>query len=77
MTAQEDLFNRFKFHPADTQIRRKSHEAVRSTCLEMALKMNILLPEGREKNTFFTKLEEAMFWANASIAREKSSPIQD
>lgn len=29
-----------------------------------------LVPAGREQSIVFTKLEEAMFWANAGIARK-------
>ena len=45
------------------------HGSVRAACLELAHQLNDDLPEGREKSVAITKLEEAMFWANAAIAR--------
>lgn len=65
----EDIDNRFNFHPADTDIKRLAHEAVRGHCRWLAHWLNEALPEGREKALAITKLEEVMFWANASLAR--------
>jgi hypothetical protein len=66
----EDIKNRFTFHPADTAERQQLHQTVRSHCLRTAEVLNHLLPEGREKSLAITKLEEVMFWANATIARQ-------
>jgi hypothetical protein len=67
--AVDDLENRFKFHPADIPERQEAHHQVRSACLALAQIMNYQLKDGREKSLAITKLEEVMFWANASIAR--------
>lgn len=64
-----DLENRFDYHqPRDDETKRR-HEQVRAVCLGAALDIDGLLPEGREKSLAVTKLEEAMMWANAGIAR--------
>lgn len=66
--APEDIENRFAFHPADTVERQNAHFQVRRLCRELAEQLNERLPEGREKSLAVTKLEEAMFWANAAVA---------
>lgn len=64
----EDLSIRFGFHPADEDKGRK-HDMARQTCQDAAEYFDDTLPDGREKSLVLTKLEEAMFWANAAIAR--------
>lgn len=64
-----DIDNRFDFHPATTEEKRAEHGSVREACKQLAHKFDRDLPPGREKALAVTKLEEAMFWANAGIAR--------
>lgn len=66
---QADLANRFNYHPPLTEERKRQHERVRQYLLQMAEEFEQSLPDGREKALVLTKLEEAMFWANAAIAR--------
>lgn len=64
-----DIDHRFAFHAALDQEKRNAHSSARQLCAELAHDLNDLLPDGREKSTAITKLEEAMFWANAGLAR--------
>lgn len=64
-----DLKNRFSFHPADTPEKQHSHEMVRDELLDTAVLIDNLVPDSRELSLAITKLEEAMMWANAGIAR--------
>jgi hypothetical protein len=66
----EDLANRFKSHPAKDEDTAKNHELVRTTCYLLAVELNNVVPDGREKALAITNLEEVMFWANAGIARK-------
>ncbi|WP_407107872.1 hypothetical protein [Rhodococcus aetherivorans] len=67
--AAADINNRFDFHPATTAEKRGEHGSVREACKALAHALDARVPNGREKALALTKLEEAMFWANAGIAR--------
>jgi hypothetical protein len=71
-----DLDNRFRYHPPQTEQRRAAHESVRDGLLVVAKHFDVLLPAGREKSLAMAKLEEAMFWANASLARHSDSEME-
>jgi hypothetical protein len=65
-----DLVNRFTYHPPkDGQAER--YEKIRSTALYAANLINAECPESREKSLAMTHLEDAVMWANASIARNE------
>lgn len=64
-----ELINRFKYHPPASPEVIDAHGQIRGALLDTALEFNQLLPECREKSLAVTKLEEAMFWANAAVAR--------
>jgi len=66
---QEEIDNRFAFHPATTDEKRNAHTSVREQCRALAAAINEQLPEGREKSLAITNLELVMFWGNAALAR--------
>lgn len=72
---QHDLDNRFAFHPARDSGVAERHEAVRDCLRIAAANLDDLCPDGREKSLAVTKLEEAMMWANAAIARHPADVI--
>ncbi|MFE4057415.1 hypothetical protein ACFXP3_14145 [Streptomyces sp. NPDC059096] len=69
--APGDLAHRFNFHPATTDEKRDAHATVRTACHGLAELFDQLCPEGREQALAVTKIEEAMFWANAALARQQ------
>lgn len=64
----EDLVNRFTYHPPKTGQPEK-YEFLRDYALGLAEQIDIACPDSREKSLSITALEEAVFWANAAIAR--------
>lgn len=64
------LANTFTYHaPKDDQPQR--YIEIREEALTLAELIAGSCPESREKSLALTKLEEACFWANASIARNE------
>jgi hypothetical protein len=70
-----ELGMRFKHHaPHGDQSER--YEACRARALAFALWIERNMPHSREKALAVTKIEEAMFWANAAIARREYRPAE-
>ncbi len=66
----EEIDRRFSYHaPKGDQAAR--YENLRSYGRELAVHINTLCPDSREKSLAITALEEAIMWANASIARRE------
>lgn len=62
--------NNFSYHaPKEDQPER--YEAIRHKAKMLAAYINENCPDSREKSLAFTKLEEAVMWANAAIARNE------
>lgn len=64
-----DLENRFKFHEKSRHDNAESHAEVRDGCLQLAKRIDALVPDGREKSLAITHLEDVMMWSNAGLAR--------
>ncbi len=65
-----DFENAYTYHaPKADQPAR--YVAIREKAKELALLVEDCCPDSREKSLAFTKLEECVMWANASIARNE------
>ena len=66
----DELKNRFIYHPLkDGQAER--YQEIRNYAHGLASLINHQCPESREKSLAITHLEDAVMWANASIARHE------
>jgi hypothetical protein len=65
-----EIDRRFDYHAPDER-KRILHEAARDQVKTTATALAAMLPECREKSLAFTALEEALFYANAAIARQE------
>ncbi len=62
-----EIENAFAYHaPKDDQVER--YQNLRAMAKSMALQIEDLCPNSREKSLALTKIQEANMWANASIA---------
>ena len=62
--------NNFVYHSPDAD-QTERYESIREHAKDFALLIDEFCPTSREKSLAFTKLEEAVMWANASIARNE------
>ena len=62
------LESAFTYH-APKEGQPAKYQAIRDKAKELAYLIDDLVPVGREQNLAITKIEEAVMWANAGIAR--------
>lgn len=76
MLSSDEVQKRFGYHqPGSTDV-ADAHETVRAICATAASDLHDAVESvsddhGREFSIVLTKLEEAMMWANAAIARNQ------
>ncbi len=70
MMTPDEMQKRFTYHaPKVNQAER--YEQLQAGFAALALMVDAIEPDSREKATALTHLETAMFWANAGIARNE------
>jgi hypothetical protein len=63
-----ELNCRFTYHkPVGSQ--PEVYQELRNAAKSLATKFDLYCPDSREKSLAMTKVEEAVMWANAAIAR--------
>ncbi|GBE23758.1 hypothetical protein BMS3Bbin02_00023 [bacterium BMS3Bbin02] len=71
---EAELRNRFFFHPPPDQDRINKHEAVSQVCFELAIKLSVICPAGRNHSLMLTHLEDVRMRANAALACDSPPP---
>jgi hypothetical protein len=71
MDIKARIVNDFGYHPPSSPEIIRKHEDVREVLRAVADHLVDLTVPGREQSLMLTALEEAMFWANGSIARNQ------
>lgn len=64
----EEIANRFTYH-APKEGQPAKYEAIRAKAKELAELVMVLTSDSREQSLAITHIEEAVFWANAAVAR--------
>ena len=71
-----DIENTFTYHrPFGTQPERYEH--LRAVAKGLATAVMLHCPESREKSLALTAVQQAVMWANASIACNEKAPHAD
>ena len=71
---QAELNRRFDFHANSRTDHADQHHDLRQAAKAFAAVIYSVVPPGREQSLALTKVEEALFWGNAGVARPPASP---
>jgi len=63
-----DIENRFTYHPPQGD-QPWRYASIRDKAKEFAYMIRTLCPDSKERTTAIDRIEEAVMWANTSIAR--------
>lgn len=67
MIGKEEIDKRFGYHRG-TSTTSPMHADLRKKFMELAVYLDVALPDGRAKSVMFTELENAAMWGNKAIA---------
>lgn len=68
---KDTVVDRFSYHQVD-DVNIEKMKMLRERAIELASAITVLSPVNREQSLALTNLEQALFWANASVARSQS-----
>jgi hypothetical protein len=64
---EEEVLSRFGTH-GSTEESKKAHRIIKALFTDLALEMDYLLPDGRDKSLVFTHLEDAAMRSNRAVS---------
>jgi len=70
MVTYDEIEKRFTYH-APKEGQPKKYQDIRQAAKSLAYLICEFCPDSRERSLALTKLEEAVMWANAAIARNE------
>lgn len=70
MKKSPQIENNFSYH-APKEGQPTKYEVIRNKAKELAYLIENEVPNSREKSLAMTNLEQAVFWANAGVARNE------
>lgn len=71
----DEVMRRFTYHPPHGN-QTERYGRIRAAARTFAKLLLGCCPDSRERSLALTKLEEAVMWANASIARNEPPPVR-
>lgn len=71
----EVLHNNFIYHPP-IEGQAERYTEIRELAKDFCNRLYELCPYSRERAVAVTHLEDVIFWANASIARNETEPVE-
>jgi hypothetical protein len=77
MTTHADIDHRMTFHPVAGPAQAEKYEKIRAAGREFAHLIADLVPYSDERSNALTRIDEAIMWANAGVARNEGSIASD
>jgi hypothetical protein len=68
----EEIQDRFRYYSPSIEGAAR-HAELSEAFASLAVLVDDICPDGREKSLVLTKLEEGKFWASAAVARDQST----
>ena len=68
----EEIRDKYSYHPPSKEGARR-HQIMSEAFITLAMIIDEVCPDSREKALAFTSLETAKFWASAAVARDPAT----
>ena len=69
MSLYDQIEKSFTYHPPRDEAEIRAYQDIRASAKTLALIIDEIVPDSREKSLAITALEQVVFWSNAGVAR--------